>query len=551
MNKPRTQYAAVELSSPYGDPFNTDTIPAEDAAAGTPSHKKLISRRDLLSFAIQIVCGVASVIVVGASSVARHVGQINQLVVLGILLTVMGKTFQGRLQGLLLSIEVRSGPRLQNLDAVVRSDALLSNTSLWMRIALFTVYLVPLALSAAYKQYVGGSISYITNDYGQLSFGPVGAPGVQGIGNGLSLMVNASLPFFMEPKLHQAYGFNTYSAENATMLFLDGPFPESVTHIQQGLGPNDQFEFEARVAGFVASSGDVTPAMRAYQNSSSFQNDHPTFNAHEVPLYPGEFSLLNENLNYTTLFVSVWGAQLDGQQKTFGEGLREIQVARKWCRASWTISKATANLKAANFTESTYIDQDVLTNNFMALAGFRYQINEFITQPVHSSLNNPHRIDLTVPAVGAAVWSRITALDGHREHKTLVQYPYNESMMAYQAQLESVRVSIPALKRQAGLFIVLAIFPVATFWVVAVRAFAFYCTAIDESFGLITILAGSSPINNNRLRGASLSGKAKKGIPLRFIVEEPSKDDSPYGRIIYEVGGPGQIGSIRKGQKYE
>ncbi len=152
--KDQSHYEAVALS-PDGAQVWPSNIAADSqqySSLGLRSVKKRLSWRDLLAVLVQLACLVAGLVIVAAKSAARYVGQINQLVALGVLLTVMGKAFQGRLSGLLLCLEVKSGARLQNLDAILRNDALFSSISLWTRLVLLTVYLVPLALSASYKR---------------------------------------------------------------------------------------------------------------------------------------------------------------------------------------------------------------------------------------------------------------------------------------------------------------------------------------------------------------------------------------------------------------
>ncbi len=265
-------------------------------------------------------------------------------------------------------------------------------------------------------EFVGGTISYDVESYEPLSFGLVSAPGSQQIGNGLGLMVNTSLPFFINPDISVAYGFNMYSFANKTMYFLDGPMPESVQHIRQGLRNNAVFDFSARVAGMVAYDAPVPQRMRKFNDTSQFQADMntnlATYNAYNVGIYPGVFSFMAQTTNFSDLYASVWQGidtvGLGSRAGSFGEKLRHIKIERRWCNGTWSVSKTTANLVDAACEDRSDINQRVLQMNFVAFDTFVYQINEFITQPVKQGRNNEQWVDLTVPAIGAAIWSRIT-----------------------------------------------------------------------------------------------------------------------------------------------
>lgn len=67
-----------------------------------------------------------------------------------------------------------------------------ANVGLFLKAAIVFMSLLPLGLSASYKQYVSGSTALPMSPT-SLAFGPVGPPG---LGDGpLRMMMNASLPF--------------------------------------------------------------------------------------------------------------------------------------------------------------------------------------------------------------------------------------------------------------------------------------------------------------------------------------------------------------------
>jgi hypothetical protein len=163
---------------------------------------------------------------VANTQLAFRLGQINQLVVLGALLTIMGKAFQGRAQDFLINLEARHfSSRLQNFDALLRNDIFADHASVFVRCVLGAMFLLPLGLGTAYKTFTGG---YVVRgiEFAELSAGLVGAPGAQELGNGLSLMANSSQAFFLQPRLNTSYGYNMFASVNETVILMDAPMPE-------------------------------------------------------------------------------------------------------------------------------------------------------------------------------------------------------------------------------------------------------------------------------------------------------------------------------------
>ena len=145
-----------------------------------------------------------------AKSIAVCLGQINQLVVICFLLSMMGLCTQLMAQKLLLVLEARFGKLTsQHYDAILRSDTFHAGINYPIRLALLVISTVPLALSASYKQFVG-STTTIDMDSPVGKYGFTGPPGTQRLGFGLSLMLNVTLPFIAAPAFPQTYGFNLY-----------------------------------------------------------------------------------------------------------------------------------------------------------------------------------------------------------------------------------------------------------------------------------------------------------------------------------------------------
>ena len=515
-------------------------------ALGKPACKKFLCGRDYWTLLVQTICCVVAILTVANTSVVLYLGQINQLVVLGILLTVMGKSFQGRMRFLLLSLEFNRECRVQNLDSIIRNDAFLEQTSIWVRIVLALAYILPLGLGAAYKTFTGSRIHHQAN-YQDVQFGLTGAPGSQGLGNGLSLMANASLPFFESPRLHTAYGFNMYSDDNQTVYFLDGPLPDDVRSIQNALDHGGTFDMSARAMGLASTDGQVLKAAEQV-NINSSESGVTAF-----PIYPGIFSLiLNQNSdNMSDIHVSVFDGPVGDPIRggDFKSQLRCVHSQRVWCNGSWTVGKTSVFLTHAACEGTTSISQDIIQANFIALGGFAPQINEFITHPVSQGRNNLENIDLVVPAVSAALWARITSLNG--AEIIGADTHYGSTPIWYSASPTDVSIGAPALHKSWALFFIILLYPVGSVLVITLRASLFYSTPVDENFGFISLLAGSDSENRQYLDGASLSSKAIEPVRLSVIEEDSFESSSRTVRLRYVVAKERHAGSVKRGVTYK
>ena len=196
-----------------------------DKSLGKPCRIQQLSRIDFGAVLLSCIASILAILAVFNSYTAIALGQTNQLVVLGLMLSLMGFCTQRQVQKLMLLYEVRYGAStLQNLDAILRSDCFVAMTSWQPRSALLFLILLPLALSISYKKFTGGTTERMASAP-DLEFGPTAAPGLQLIGNGLSLLVNVYLPFWTHPALGRTYGFNLYVLDNSIAAILDAPRP--------------------------------------------------------------------------------------------------------------------------------------------------------------------------------------------------------------------------------------------------------------------------------------------------------------------------------------
>ena len=144
---------------------------------------------------ISLSCLFIGVLAVVNVSFAGHLGQKNQLILVGLLLSLMATCTKKQIQLFLLTLETRFGDStLHNYDSILRYSVLDPNVNVFLKAAIVFVFALPLGLSASYKQFVSG-MTALPIDPTFLAFGPVGPPGlVEGV---LSMAMNATLPLLI------------------------------------------------------------------------------------------------------------------------------------------------------------------------------------------------------------------------------------------------------------------------------------------------------------------------------------------------------------------
>ena len=189
-------------------PVRYAKVEASSESIGKPSHRKPVNLSDVLILVTLMLCSAVALITVRVTAVAIALGQTYQLVVLGFLLGIMALCSQRQCLAFFLVLQARYGDStLQNFEAILRSDAFSTDITRPVKFALLSLFALPLAISAAYKLFTGGVVTRDADSVGGL-FGLSGPPGTQRLGNGLSLMVNATLPFIVKPSISTAYGSN-------------------------------------------------------------------------------------------------------------------------------------------------------------------------------------------------------------------------------------------------------------------------------------------------------------------------------------------------------
>ena len=125
---------------------------------GKPAMKKRLHPLDLLAVGLSLVYLILAVVAVENKTISWRLGLINyQLILSGFLLSVMNLCLGSVTPTLFLLIEARFGSStLQKYDGILRNQLFSSGLGLIWRLVLGLMMALPLALSAAYKGFIGG-----------------------------------------------------------------------------------------------------------------------------------------------------------------------------------------------------------------------------------------------------------------------------------------------------------------------------------------------------------------------------------------------------------
>lgn len=127
------------------------------ALPGLPRQCHRLWKSDYLATVCCLLCFATAVCTVFHPVMAVWLGQVNQLISLGILLQSMAMCTQKQLQHLFLAAEcLWNKSPLQNYESIIRANFLAANTSILLRLAIFTYLSFPIALGLAYKGFTGG-----------------------------------------------------------------------------------------------------------------------------------------------------------------------------------------------------------------------------------------------------------------------------------------------------------------------------------------------------------------------------------------------------------
>ena len=510
---------------------------------GKPCRIHRVTWVDLASIGMVLIGTIAAAVTIFVEPAAMHFGQKSQLVVLGFLLSIMASCSARQIKKLSLVYEASSGrSTLQNFDALLRSDYFSTTASFGPRSILLFIFCLPLGLSAAYKEFVGGSTSR-TVPSSDIRFGFTAAPGYQLIGNGQSLVVNAYLPFWTEPVLNRTYGFNLYVPDNETAAVLDAPLPENLRSLQAMLGVNEFLLLTAQVRATVTQSIDPSASER---NDSKYweakRNLFPDFSQSVSSFHNVNQSMwIGSNVNgtnYSETFLSVFNTTLN---QSFESGAERFVSTRRTCVGTWKITNAditltqVENLQSIDELQGT--DQTIIKNvtlnindMFLPLLGEYDWVTRVNWYQPFAATGQYFPAHNTRPSlVACMLWARITSSHGpERPHDAL-------DSTSYWIDSDNIRTtkSVVTLRRSSWLMFIMVIQPVLTILAVLGKA-VLHTTPIGDNFGIISLLAGATGSMSKSLRGAALSGRLTRDVQITFTARRNS--GSWYDRLELDVG---------------
>ena len=556
---------------------------------GKPIEKRYYTVQDICMILLSLLCLLIGILAVVDKAFAAYLGEKNQLILVGLLLSLMAACTQKQVQLFLITFETRFGAStLQNYDSILRYSMLDGNASLFLKAAIVFIFALPLALSASYKQFVSGS-TVLTIDPTVVTFGPVGPPGlVEGV---LSVWLNASLPFLIpnrtayqtDPLLRQgdqpmktgSFGFNAQIiSENKTAL-LDAPLSYEITRLQNIIKADETLEISTYVNATICD-------LNSTNQSPERANPNYWRTLNQSLIQPPSIATYGTGLNfavtsgvhdYSFTIMSLWDVR---KGETFESEAVGFNLYRGQCNATWQINReGTITLKDASdctatpqfsrpcmkntvpkgFNATTLRGEDTLQLPLTCNSG---GVPSIAVWPLYDLLWLQPVLPVWVAAVAAMAWAELAYFDGPAIWASTT--PINQSawnaapfpFLKYQAPI-NLKKTVQTLHRDRGaLYLVLMIQPLLLLVVFLCRVLLF-STPVSSGFGLVALLAGVSKDSLDVLRGAAFSGTLRKPVRIRIsAVDHDSNTRRAHGEtnIEYEIDASGRHDQVAKGRIY-
>ena len=532
--------------------------PSSSDGFGVPGHIHRFTSLDLVATVVVLVGFVVASAAVLNRPTAVFLGQTNQLIIVGLVLSIMGYCTQRQMKKLSLYYEARAGEStLQNFEAILCTKYFSQAASVQPRLVLLFLFALPLGLSVSYKKFIGG-FTTIGVQSTEATFGATAAPGYQLIGKGLSLLVQVYLPFWIKPSLGRTYGFNLYIADNRTAAILDAPLLKDLLRLQASLDEHESMNITAKVNATVTESIDISPSER-YDYDGYWHGKESLFN--QSGLVPDEvtnetrqniwagtnMNQVTLNYNYTEIFLSLWN---DTQGQTFYSEAERFVSSRRTCIGVWNLTRSNVYLVDVTSLQSAddidVTQQRIIVNGmnmirplFLQFLGeYDWKTRERWDQPLPGTSDSGgppqfYPIFNTRPAlVAAMLWARITSENGPERPRVSGYELRYTSYLKDAGDIKLVK-QIVTLQRSPWLIVVLAIHPLLTVLAVLAKA-TLYTTPIGNGFGIISLLAGVTEEGHEVLRGAALSGTLSQKVRVGFMTRKV--EGLEYERLHLDLG---------------
>ncbi|EXJ79786.1 hypothetical protein A1O3_08070 [Capronia epimyces CBS 606.96] len=545
---------------------------------GKPGRKDRVPPKDIYLLLIELACLVGGLLTVFYSRLAILLGQINQLIVVGFLLAVMSMCLEGQvLRTAVIHTAIRSGSTIQDLDALLRKDPFASKVHLAYRLLLLCLIGLPLLLSVGYKRFTGGQ-STIEVKNGNGFFGLSSTPGKQRIGDGLSILSDVYVPFWIDPGLNRTYGFNMYIApDNKTAAIVDSPFPSYLTSLQSTLLGGETLLLSTTVNATVSEMVNPTEAER---NSEDYWANVQDDFDHEYALNGDDVRGANNALwagmsgnfltNFSVMYFAAWNTT---RNESFTSEAIRTEQTRRMAKATWLISASNITLTETELiADSTLANQSLVQENALGLQEmFSNFLGEYdwhnraaafdFPYPAHhdGELRYFQPVNTVPPLAAAMAWARITSLDTV-DRPQGIQSGELRALTGYDKAAQDILIvkAVPTLRKQPLLIAILLLNPLISLTCVVVKALFLYGSPIGDQFNTISLFAAAEGSDLSAMRGASLTGHLSREVTVAFDIERRESllggQGSTAGgldQIVMTLDQPGQTqGRIRNGVVY-
>lgn len=539
---------------------------------GTPQAYTPLTLLDWMMLLMVMVASAVGTLAVYFGPIASWLGQTRQLIVVGFVLSIMAICTQGRMLRLIGAIEVAWGSStIQNLDAIARMDPTGHRVSPRNQLSMLSLLALPLALSAAYKQLIGG-VTVSEPTVQQIEMGMTVPPKTQLTLGGIPLFGDTMMQYWNDPQYQKPYGYTVFTETPERTVVVDAPLSPSVAALQDSLRPDQSATISANVSAIVTNmimSWDTQKELNGtdigvLQKNLGFQNpdcgnitignqtytiadlDHldtfaawfQTSGVHAATTFGGNNSFwvalgtgkcdqaLKADQGSSFFLMSRTNGTDNPDLGDFWHQAQGFAVSLERYEATWNVSRIDAELLSARnvgagpLANSTYnftLAQSGLIDHRWRNyeSGFVAQMAEFnFANPVQAYRRGRDYTNLTTDTtfVAAMVRSRLVHLAGP------LSVDYNTAMTGPLAYTIPSMVSVQTftMRQTWELACIMLVYPVIMLVYVALKVVVFHGNPAVIGVGIISMLAAVNPAGLSLMKGAGYSGELDREITAIF-----------------------------------
>ncbi|KAE9369152.1 hypothetical protein N431DRAFT_344857 [Stipitochalara longipes BDJ] len=585
-----------------------NTIPTTNAspAPNPPSHSKnalgesctkpTIAWLDSTAVFLSFFCCIISICTISFSPLSWHLGFQGQLIIVGLMISIMSQCLMKFVPTSFNLIEARWGySRLQNYDAILRNSPVAKGTGWAWRVAILIFIALPLGLSVGYKRFLGGESTKIIhpgirgNMYGLFPPTNTNSAFSENFANPFYIYINSTSSFFEQSvsdynfpydaiakNKATAYGNNLLLLSNDSAAALDLPRVSYLDAIKEKLWESESWTISTSVYGLVVQKNETIEDMRTVE---SFWRELFAAGASDLcsmGIFRGGISLglipflpsLSQPTSASSLFgfyspsrvfsISYSSGSQDPEVLAFSQNASLFTVHRQLCNATWQVTANSIQLLSGDCpVDGDRIESAMFSINETAHPRINAQISapfELDALPItihslnnfaDSPANTPWKTPSTIMAIAGIYWARNAFLVGKTDTDGADAANISSDFL-YTAKEESIRSTRSTLRAHTGLYIILALQPVLTIFLCFFNMLLWEMP-LSNDFGIVSILSGVDPISLHLIGGAGLSGKLERPVTLDISV---SGKNIKYTLSLSKHVKSTQEGSLQKGVPY-